>query len=220
MLRVRVWDWPTRVFHWSLMLSVIGLIITGNVGGSWMAWHLRLGVAVLALLIFRVLWGLVGGYWSRFVQFIYAPASVLAYLRGQSPLSHRVGHTPLGALSVFALLVLLLVQVFSGLLTDDAIFYAGAWARWAPYDTIELASRYHQEVGKLLVIALVVLHVGALGVYAFKFRNNLVKAMLTGDKTVPSPVHSSSDGPLDWLKALVVLGVACGLTALIVQWQP
>ena len=115
---IRVWDLPTRLFHWALVVCVIGQIVTANVGGNWMNWHLRLGYAVLTLLLFRLVWGFVGGHWSRFGSFLYAPSSVLAYLRGRPEPEHRVGHSPLGALSVFALLLILLAQglFFTGFL--------------------------------------------------------------------------------------------------------
>ena len=79
---VRIWDLPTRLFHWLLALCVIGLVITANVGGNAMVWHFRLGYAVATLLLFRVVWGLVGGHWSRFSSFLYAPASIVRYLKG------------------------------------------------------------------------------------------------------------------------------------------
>src|SRR4051812_31198764 len=94
---VRVWDLPTRVFHWALAVCVVALVATAYIGGNAMAWHLRLGYAVLSLLLFRLVWGLVGGRWSRFGSFIYAPGTVLRYLRGQGQPEHSVGHTPLGA---------------------------------------------------------------------------------------------------------------------------
>jgi cytochrome b len=107
---VRVWDLPTRVFHWLLAACVLGLLVTGHVGGALMAWHARLGYAVLALLLFRVLWGFVGGYWSRFAAFVAGPARIIAYLRG-ADCPDRLGHNPLGAVSVLAMIALLLVQV-------------------------------------------------------------------------------------------------------------
>lgn len=115
--RTRVWDLPTRLFHWALAAAVIGLIATGL--GGVMEWHFRLGYAVLALLLFRLVWGFVGGRWSRFTAFVYAPGSVLAYLRGRAHPDHLIGHTPLGALSVFAVLAILALQVATGLVADD-----------------------------------------------------------------------------------------------------
>lgn len=213
----RIWDLPTRVFHWLLLLCVVGLVVTGNVGGLWMDWHFRFGYAVLCLLIFRLLWGLVGGFWSRFRSFLFTPADVVAYVGGRSPLLHRVGHSPLGALSVFVLLLVLLVQVFTGMLSDDEIFHRGPWAVWASYDWIEAASRYHKEVGKLAVLGLVALHVLALIFYKVVKRQALVKAMLTGDKALDEAVPESADATPQRLKALVVLALSVVLTYALVN---
>lgn len=212
----RVWDLPTRLFHWLLALCVVGLVVTGNVGGFWMDWHFRFGYAVLCLLIFRLLWGFTGGLWSRFSSFIYRPSAVWLYVRGRSPINHRVGHSPLAALSVFALLVALLVQVLTGLLSDDEIFYRGPWAAWASYDWIETASRYHKQVGKFVVMGLVALHLLALLFYQVVQREPLIKAMVTGDKALAETVTESDDGTPQRLKALGVLLLSVGLTYLLV----
>ena len=100
---VRIWDLPTRLFHWALFVCVVGLIITGNIGNEWMAWHFRLGYSVMALLLFRIVWGLIGGKWSRFASFFYAPSTVIDYLKGLGKPEHSAGHSPLGAASVLAL---------------------------------------------------------------------------------------------------------------------
>lgn len=208
----RIWDLPTRLFHWLLALCVVGLVVTGNVGGLWMDWHFRFGYAVLCLLVFRVLWGVVGGYWSRFGSFVYGPTALFNYLRGKSPLLHRVGHSPMAALSVFALLLALLVQVLTGLLSDDEIFHRGPWAVWASYDLIESASRYHKQVGKFVVMGLVVLHLLALVFYKVVKRQALVQAMVTGDKALDTDVPVSADAAPQRLKALVVLGISVAMT--------
>ena len=103
--RTRVWDLPTRLFHWLLAVTVTGVLATGLLGV--MEWHFRLGYAVLALLVFRIVWGLVGGRWSRFAAFVYSPSRLLGYLRGVAHPEDGVGHNPLGALSVFGLLAVL-----------------------------------------------------------------------------------------------------------------
>lgn len=208
----RIWDLPTRLFHWLLALCVVGLMVTGNVGGLWMDWHFRFGYAVLCLLIFRMLWGLVGGYWSRFASFIFSPSALWQYLRGLSPLLHRVGHSPLAALSVFALVLALFVQVFTGLLSDDEIFHRGPWAVWASYDWIESASRYHKKVGKFVVMGLVGLHLLALLFYKVVKRQALVKAMVTGDKLLESEVPVSLDAAPQRLKAALVLALSVAMT--------
>ena len=142
-VRKRIWDLPTRVFHWTLSVAVIGLIATGL--GGVMEWHFRLGYTVLALLLFRLLWGFVGGRWSRFASFFYGPGSVVAYLRGRAHPDHVIGHTPLGALSVFAVLTVLAVQVGTGLMADDEISAAGPLTRFVSGDVVSLATGWHED---------------------------------------------------------------------------
>lgn len=202
---VRVWDLPTRLFHWGLALCVIGLIITGNVGGNAMVWHGRLGYTVLTLLLFRFAWGLAGGHWSRFSSFLYGPSSIVAYLRGQGRAEHSVGHNPLGMLSVLALLLILLAQVGSGLFADDEIAFTGPLAGLVSGDWVSQATSYHKKVGKLILIALVVLHLGAIAFYKLVKKQNLVRPMIVGDKTVQAPVPASRDNGRTRLLALVLL---------------
>ena len=204
---VRVWDLPTRLFHWTLAVCVIGLVITANVGGNWMNWHLRLGYTVLSLLLFRLVWGFVGGYWSRFSTFIYGPATVLAYLRGDGPPEHRVGHNPLGMLSVLALLCILLAQVGTGLIADDEIAYTGPLVRFVSGETISDATSYHKNVGKFIVLGLVVLHLLAIAFYKLVKKDNLVRPMVSGDKTLVVPVPSARDTAGSRIAALVVFGL-------------
>src|SRR6476661_5005066 len=123
--RVRVWDLPTRIFHWALVACVIGLVISGWRGGDAMPWHARMGYAVATLLLFRIVWGFVGGRWSRFSSFLFSPASVSNYLRGRSHPDHLVGHNPLGAGSVLAMLAVLIAQVGTGLVSDDESSFQG-----------------------------------------------------------------------------------------------
>ncbi len=214
LLRVRVWDLPTRLFHWALAAAVVGLIVTGNVGGNAMNWHLRLGYVVMTLLLFRLCWGLLGGHWSRFAAFLYSPTRVWADLRGQSMAEERVGHSPLGALAVWAMLLALGAQVASGLFSDDEIAFFGPLTRFASADTVSALTSYHKDVGKLVVLALVVLHLVALAGYKWVKRRPLVAAMVTGDKALPQPTPASRDGWPQRLLALCLL-MACGL---FVRW--
>ncbi len=193
--RVRVWDLPTRLFHWVLMACVIGSVVSAKIGGNAMTWHFRLGYVVFALLAFRLIWGLMGGRWSRFASFLYAPATTLRYLRGQArPDEHLdVGHSPTGALSVFALLALLAAQVGTGLFADDEIANAGPMVRFVSGATSSLATGWHKHWGQWLILALVALHVVAILVYRFKKGRDLVTPMLTGDKPLDASVPSSAD---------------------------
>lgn len=211
---VRIWDLPTRLFHWSLALCVVGLIVTGTIGGGWMNWHMRLGYAVLTLLLFRLVWGFIGGHWSRFGAFLYAPSSVLAYLRGETGPNGRydVGHSPLGALSVFALLAVLVVQVATGLIADDEIATVGPLNRFVETALGLRATSWHKNLGQYLIIALVVLHVGAVFFYLLKKGRNLIAPMWHGDKTaLPPGTPASADGAAQRTLALVLMAAALGL---------
>jgi cytochrome b len=208
MKTARIWDLATRIFHWLLVFSVVGLIITGNIGGNAMQWHFRLGYVVFTLLLFRIVWGLIGGHWSRFTTFIYSPKSMINYLKGAHPKHHAIGHNPLGALSVFALLLTLSAQVATGLFSDDEIAAVGPLAKYVSNVTVSQASFYHTEIGKLFIILLVVSHIGAILFYLFKKRENLVKPMIHGDKLVEADTPPSRDDGRMRLLALFTL-LAC-----------
>lgn len=208
----RIWDLPTRIFHWTLGAAVLGLIATGL--GGVMEWHFRLGYAVLALLLFRLVWGFVGGRWSRFASFFYGPGSLLAYLRGRAHPDHVIGHTPLGALSVFAVLALLALQVASGLVADDEISAAGPLTRFVSGEVVSLATGWHKGYGKTIVIALVCLHVLAILFYVGVKRHRLVRPMLSGDKLIaaadPRVAPSRDDGASRAL-ALALFALCAGV---------
>lgn len=210
MLKLRVWDLPTRLFHWVLAACVLALIVTGNVGGSWMSWHLRLGYTVFALVLFRVMWGLVGGRWSRFSAFVPTPRTLLRYLRGQH--HHTVGHNPLGALSVVGLLLVLAAQVASGLMSDDEISFTGPLVRFVSGEWVSWATSYHKDIGKLLLIGLVCLHIVAILFYKWVRKKPLVRAMWTGDVEIDHPdTRPSADSLCTRLLALGCIAVAAGV---------
>ncbi len=214
---VRVWDLPTRVFHWALVAAVVGLVTSAQIGGEAMAWHFRFGYAVLTLLLFRILWGLVGGHWSRFASFIYSPATILGYLKGQGKPEHAIGHNPMGSLSVFAMLAILLLQVGSGLFSDDEIAAAGPLVSLASNTWVSLATHYHAEIGKLILLGLVLLHVGTILFYRFKKGENLVKPMVHGNKETPLTVQSSRDDAKSRLLAVALLLLSAAMVAFLVQ---
>lgn len=215
---VRVWDLPTRLFHWVLALTIIGSVVTAKIGGNAMVWHFRLGYVVFALLAFRLLWGLMGGRWSRFASFIYAPGTFLRYLRGQSkPGEHLdVGHNPLGSLSVFALLSLLAVQVATGLVSDDEIANVGPLNRYVATDTGLAATGWHKGWGGDILIGLVVLHVSAIVFYLVAKRVNLVRPMLSGDKMLPPGTPASADGAGTRALAAALIAACAGVVAWVV----
>ncbi len=213
---IRVWDLPTRTFHWLLAASVVGMIVTAKLGGNWMNWHLRLGHVVLALLLFRLAWGCIGGYWSRFSSFAYRPSALWGYLRGSAPKEHQVGHSPLAALSVFAMIAVLSLQVLTGLVSDDEIAFFGPLVRYVNSDTVSDATQFHKSIGQWLVIGLVALHVAAVLVYQFVKRQNLVGPMLHGDKTLSHPAPGTVDGIAQRLLA-AALALLSGTAAYLIH---
>lgn len=213
-VRVRVWDLPTRLFHWVLAACVIGSVVSAKIGGNAMVWHFRLGYVVFTLLAFRLLWGMVGGRWSRFGSFVYAPATLLRYLRGGSRAEehHEVGHSPLGALSVFALLVILAAQVGSGLFADDEISNTGPLIKFVSGATSSTLTAWHKTFGQWTILALVALHVAAIAMYRLRRGRDLVRPMLVGDKLLPPGVPASADSlATRGLALLLVAGCAAGV---------
>ena len=208
--KVRVWDLPTRIFHWALVIGITGLAISGSIGGNAMVWHFRFGYSVLALLLFRIVWGVVGGRWSRFGAFVYAPRSVINYLKGKSKPAHHVGHSPTGAVSVFAMLGFLILQVGSGLVSDDEIAFAGPLTRFVSNATVSLATNYHANIGKWILLGLVLLHVAAILFYLYR-KHNLIGAMLHGDKELVLAAPASRDDTMSRTAALILFTLCAGL---------
>jgi cytochrome b len=209
---VRIWDLPTRTFHWLLAGLVVAAIVSARIGGGAMTWHMRFGYAIFTLLAFRLVWGFVGGHWSRFAAFAYAPRATLRYLRGSSAPheQHHVGHNPLGAWSVFALLAVLSLQVASGLVADDEIATNGPLLRYVSSATSSAATRWHKHFGQWIVIALVVLHVAAIVFYWMKRRENLVGPMWYGDKLLAADVPAARDSAGSRALALAI-AAACAV---------
>ncbi len=214
---IRVWDLPTRIFHWALAASFMGLLTTAFIAGEAMVWHFRFGYTVLCLLLFRLVWGLIGGHWSRFASFIYSPGAVLDYVKGRAPPQHRVGHNPMGAISVFALLFFLLAQVASGLVSDDEIATVGPLAKWVPNAVVRLATTYHADIGKLVLIALASMHVGAILFYRLKKGDDLVAPMIHGNKQTGFAVPGARDDARSRLLAAAVFAMCTALVLWMIQ---
>jgi cytochrome b len=176
-----VWDLPVRLFHWSIVL-LIGL--------SWWSAeesldrvHFWSGHFLLFLLVFRILWGFAGSSTARFATFVRGPAAILAYLRDGG--DGRPGHSPIGALSVLALLLALFVQIASGLVQiDEDDFVEGPLAGLVGYDTAELAHDVHEWSFNML-LALVALHLLAIAYYRLVRGRSLVRPMVTGRALLP-----------------------------------
>lgn len=184
---ISVWDWPLRLFHWLLALAVAGLVITGQQGGEAMSQHERLGYAVLALLGFRLVWGLVGSKTARFRHFLASPAKALAYVRlSRDEKARWLGHSPLGAYAVLLMLSLLLAQVLTGLIADDEIAFTGPLAASVPGAWSAWATWYHKSIGKPALLVMIGLHLSAIAYYAIVLRIPLLGAMIFGKREIPS----------------------------------
>lgn len=211
MKTVRIWDLPTRVFHWVLVLSLVGSVASAKIGGNAMEWHFRLGYLAAALLMFRLVWGVVGGRWSRFSSFAYTPGAMLRSLRGQPGPNDDVGHSPTGGLAVFAMLAILIVQVCTGLVADDEIASIGPLNRYVSASVAAKATGWHQTWGQWIVYGLVALHLAAIVFYTRVKRKRLVTPMVVGDKILPPTTLPSTDTWATRLLASVVLTLAMGV---------
>jgi cytochrome b len=212
--KIRVWDLPTRLFHWTLAALVIGSFVTIKIGGNLMVWHERFGYAVLTLLLFRLIWGFAGGRYARFASFVRGPGRVLAYLRGQG--GDMPGHNPLGALSVLALLAALGFQAGSGLFTNDDIAFEGPLARYVSGALSSSLTTWHRR-NEYLIMGLVGLHVVAILYYRFGRRHDLIGPMFSGDAPVVGGYPASRDDVALRLRALVIAAACAAAVAWLVR---
>jgi cytochrome b len=178
---IRIWDLPIRLFHWFLVICIVTSFITVKIGGNAMELHARAGYCALALIIFRLCWGLIGSYHARFIHFVPSPKGLINYLSGKTKAG--LGHNPLGALSVLALLCSVGLQAITGLFANDDIAFEGPFAKYVSSETVEFLTSIHRQNEKIL-IALIVVHLCAIFYYQ-KFKGeNLIKPMLLGDKEI------------------------------------
>lgn len=181
---VRVWDLPTRIFHWLLAVSVLVAYITGGERGTAFVLHVGAGHLILLLLLFRILWGIIGSPYSRFSDFVYSWRSTLTYVKDVARLrpAHFVGHNPLGGLMVLAMFLLLLAIIGTGLSSAAARGYqAGAPLIAAMGSGSRAMGDIHETLGSLIMI-LAGIHVAAVFAHWLFVRENLVRAMITGRK--------------------------------------
>jgi len=208
--RILVWDFPVRFVHWAIVLLLIGLVTTGKLGADWLIWHMRMGYAVIALVVFRVIWGFVGSRNARFAAFLFGPSRVIRYVRSFRG-AHEVhaSHNPAGGWMVVALLVALLVQAMMGLFTTDDILWGGPFSERVSKDTSDTISAVHRRFW-WVIVALSVLHIAAVLSHLMLLKDNLITPMLTGYKQLPADVASAEDAAASTGKAVVILTL-CGL---------
>lgn len=207
-----VWDAPVRLVHW---------LLAGLIAFSWWSvhnhhtdWHIWSGCAILTLLIFRLLWGVVGSSTARFASFVRGPKSIMADFRGRWT---GIGHSPLGALSVLVLFGAVAVQVGLGLISEDEDgLYTGPLYRLVSTDTSDKARDIH-ELWFNVILGLIVLHVGAILFYRLRGRR-LTKPMITGRAVVDPDAAPMRPGK--WWVALICLAIGIGVTRWVIAGAP
>jgi cytochrome b len=213
--RVRVWDLPVRLFHWTLVALMVTLFVTAEVLDDAINTHALAGQALLALVLFRLLWGFVGSSYARFTQFVRGPAGVWRYARSlfEARPHFTAGHNPLGGWMVVVLLVLLLVQAGIGLFVNDDILFEGPLAHLISKDTSDWLTGLHEDVFHALLV-LVALHIGAVVWHKLFKGENLVPAMFTGCKELPPGEKAEEVKGGNPLLAAMLLAACAGLVFL------
>ena len=193
-----------------------GAFISVKVGGNAMVWHQRCGYAIGALLLFRLLWGVVGGYWSRFGQWGVSPRRVMGYVRGCGDVRDDVGHSPTGAWAVLLMLGFLSLQVISGLLSDDEIAFAGPLSRFVPGAVASQATDYHARIGQYVLLILIGLHVLAVLFYIVRLKKVVLRPMLHGNtRLLDAAQHPVSQDHAGTRMLALILAVVC---AAVMWW--
>ena len=213
---VAVWDLPTRLFHWTLVLLMVLQWWSAEQSGM-MEWHIWGGYTVLVLVLFRLIWGFTGSETARFSNFISCPSNAFHYLkallRGETP--HYHGHNPMGAWSIVALLLLLLVQTITGLFSNDDVLFNGPLYRWVSKSTSDWLTTLH-KVSFNLLLAMIAVHLSAVFFYLLVKRENLIRPMVTGNKQL-APEHAEPAPRIvsPWLGLAVLIIVALAVWLLV-----
>jgi cytochrome b len=205
--RVLVWDAPTRLFHWLVVLLVAGAY--GTLKLNWIDGHVRIGEALLALVVFRLLWGCFGSETARFRSFVATPSSALRHLRHlfrREP-DLQVGHNAAGGWMVLLLLALLLLETLSGLYVYNEVADEGPLSEKVPAWIANAISTLHAVVWDVLLAA-VTLHVLVIALYAVVKGHNLLRPMLSGYKPLPSTIAAPRQRPMLLALFLLLIGAA------------
>lgn len=212
---IKVWDLPVRIFHWSLVLLFIAAYITNSLGSDYFKYHLWCGYAVIVLVSFRIIWGLVGTYHARFINFIRNPITTFKYAAAtvKNKEKHYAGHNPLGAIMVVILLLTILIQAITGLFTNDEILNLGPlYAYISDELSLNLTSLHRQLF--YWILGAVFLHIIAVVVHVFFKRDNIVKAMFTGKKPAKGfEAEKSISSSRVWLAVIIVI-----VLTLVLAW--
>lgn len=209
-----VWDLPTRLFHWILVILLVSQWATAELGNEYMEWHFYLGYAILGLITFRILWGFFGSRYARFSNFLKGPSAVLQYTRtlNQPDAPRSIGHNAVGGWFVVSVLLLVLAQAISGLFADDDMFYSGPYATSVSNEIQDIMQWIHHNVFNLLM-ALSLVHILTIVWYKWKLKSNLLPAMIHGKKSVSDSQAISSSRIV--LALVLIVMIAIGIYWLV-----
>lgn len=216
-----VWDLSIRLFHWLLVIGIVTQFVTMKVGdGAYTEWHFRSGFIILGLMLYRLIWGMVGSSTARFRHCLYRPSAVWAYAKElfKRDYNQHIGHNPLGGLSALAMMLLVIMMAVSGLFISDDILWDGPLIGWVSSDWSDWLHDVHQ-FGEKLLLVLILLHVFAILYYRFWKRTNLVAPMITGNAeiadVVEAPVVSTRSG---WIGVVLLVICAAISYGVFVYW--
>jgi cytochrome b len=204
----KLWDWPVRIVHVGLIFCVAVAYATYEL--DMMDWHVRNGLLLLGLVIFRILWGLFGSTSARFSHFLRGPSAVLAYVRSWRQQPRQAGHNPLGGWAVLALLLVLLAQASTGLFSTDDILTDGPLRHLVETETAQRLTELHEIIYFFILLVFVAVHILANLAYRLFKGQNLITPMLTG--TAPLPANAAAGYRFGlWGRAIVcaALSAAC-----------
>lgn len=210
---IRVWDLPIRLFHWLLVACIVGSLICVNIGGNAIQWHAYFGYSILTLLIFRIIWGFIGSTHARFASFLPNREAITNYLQGKSP--RFLGHNPIGALSVFALLLVLSVQAVTGLFVDDEIAFQGPLSKYLSESSVSFLSEIH-ESNQVVIYTLIAIHIAVIWYYKKLKGEDLIRPMISGDKEI-DPSEEAKYSPSDLGRPSKDGGLQRGLALLLLS---
>lgn len=212
---VSVWDISIRLFHWSLVAGIGFMWFSGEEGGNIMVWHVYIGYGMLGLILYRIIWGVVGSPYARFSSFLKGPKNTLIYLKGflQGKAHDYPGHNPLGGWMVMVLLLLVLIQGLTGLFSSDDIFTEGPFYSFVSSKTADFLTSIH-HLNFNLLLAAIALHISAVAYHGIIRKEPLVKSMLTGKKIMHQP--SSENTHPNYIAMLITASIAAGIVSLLV----
>lgn len=212
---VLVWDLPTRLFHWLVVVLVVVAYVTSRL--NWMDWHIRIGDTLLALVLFRLLWGCFGSETARFHNFLSTPSAAWHHLRHvlRREADLQVGHNPAGGWMVLLLLALLLGETLSGLYVNNDVANDGPLTEWVPASIANAITALHTILWDALLAA-VALHVLAIALYAAAKGHNLLRPMITGRKLLPARICAPRLAPA--MLALLLMVVSATAATLLATY--